>query len=75
MAPPPGTFHSKFGGLWIDQTDRDAVARGFGAIADPELRQRVIDFERDGFVIIRRAAPSSSSAPNSPPLRRRSRRG
>ena len=57
MAPPPGTFHSKFGGLWIDQTDRDAVARGFGAIADPELRQRVIDFERDGFVIIRRAVP------------------
>jgi ectoine hydroxylase-related dioxygenase (phytanoyl-CoA dioxygenase family) len=50
-------FHSKFGGLWIDDTDEARVQAGLDAIADVAMRRRVNKFIRDGFVILERAVP------------------
>lgn len=55
-AEPPGTrYHSKFGGLWIDERDLAQVARRLTFIDEPVLRERVRRFARDGYVIIEQA--------------------
>jgi hypothetical protein len=52
-------FHSRFGGLWIDDTDTERVIAGLQTIPDLALRRRVASFARDGFVILPGAvAPS-----------------
>ncbi len=50
-----GDYFSRFGGLWIDRTDRALVRDRIAAIGDRQLRGDVADFERDGFVILRNA--------------------
>ena len=34
-------YHSKFGDLWIDDTDIGTVAEKLALIADPVMRERV----------------------------------
>jgi hypothetical protein len=53
-------YHSKFGGLWIDETDRAAVLARIAALPDPVMRSRVAAFERDGFVVIQSAVPHAA---------------
>lgn len=53
-------YHSRFGGLWIDQLDTNAVAQRIAAIPDPVLRDQITRFERDGFVILERAVPHAA---------------
>jgi hypothetical protein len=53
-------FHSKFGGLWIDDTDHSRVAKKLEAILDPSLARNVEAFVRDGFVIIEKAASAKA---------------
>ncbi len=48
-------YFSKFGGLWIDDTDADAVAGQLACIGDSSLRDRMARFIRDGYVIIEQA--------------------
>jgi ectoine hydroxylase-related dioxygenase (phytanoyl-CoA dioxygenase family) len=48
-------YHSKFGGLWIDDTDHAAVSARLAEIPDHVTRERVGMFIRDGYVIIERA--------------------
>src|SRR5262245_14238599 len=50
-----GEYFSRFGGLWIDKTDQELVAKQIAAIDDKRLRSEVEDFNRDGFVIMRGA--------------------
>jgi ectoine hydroxylase-related dioxygenase (phytanoyl-CoA dioxygenase family) len=49
------TYHSKFGGLWIDDIDYPAVSARLATIADHVTRERVGLFIRDGYVIIEQA--------------------
>lgn len=53
-------FHSKFGGMWIDDLDSSRVDRKVSAIADPTLRDRVGSFARDGFVIMEQGVSHAS---------------
>jgi LPS sulfotransferase NodH/ectoine hydroxylase-related dioxygenase (phytanoyl-CoA dioxygenase family) len=48
-------FHSKFGGLWIDETDEGQIARKLTLIDNPVVREQVRKFARDGYVIIEQA--------------------
>jgi ectoine hydroxylase-related dioxygenase (phytanoyl-CoA dioxygenase family) len=48
-------YHSKFGGLWIDDTDHSAVSARLATIADHATREQVGLFIRDGYVIIEQA--------------------
>jgi ectoine hydroxylase-related dioxygenase (phytanoyl-CoA dioxygenase family) len=48
-------YHSKFGGLWVDDLDHSAVSARLANIADPLIRERVGMFIRDGYVIIEQA--------------------
>jgi phytanoyl-CoA hydroxylase len=50
-------YRSRFGGMWIDETDQDAVAARIAAIPDPVLRGRITAFERDGYVVLEQAVP------------------
>jgi hypothetical protein len=52
-------FHSRFGGLWIDDTDSARVLARLEAIPDLAMRRQVNKFMRDGFVVLPQAvAPS-----------------
>jgi hypothetical protein len=51
---------SRFGGLWIGQRDRAAVERQIAEISDPALRERVIEFDRDGYTILRGAVSAAA---------------
>jgi phytanoyl-CoA dioxygenase PhyH len=53
-------FHSKFGGLWIDQLSRPEVRRRINSITDADLRQQAMDFERDGLVVLKEAVSHSA---------------
>jgi ectoine hydroxylase-related dioxygenase (phytanoyl-CoA dioxygenase family) len=48
-------YHSRFGGLWIDDLDRAAVSARLATIADHVTRERVSQFIRDGYLIIEQA--------------------
>ena len=48
-------YHSKFGGLWIDDTDHATVSARLAEIPDHVTRERVGMFIRDGYVIIEQA--------------------
>ena len=50
-------FHSRFGGLWIDNTDPDVVLRKLQSIPDTAMRRNVDSFVRDGFVILSGVVP------------------
>lgn len=45
-------FHSKFGGLWIDDLDSGRVERKLSAIGNTAVREQVGAFIRDGFAIV-----------------------
>jgi phytanoyl-CoA hydroxylase len=45
-------FHSKFGGMWIDDLDAGRVEHKVSAIADPVVRGLVGSFVRDGYAIL-----------------------
>jgi phytanoyl-CoA hydroxylase len=49
------TYRSRFGGLWYDKTDQDAIDAQLRTIRSARLRERVGNFIRDGYVIIPRA--------------------
>lgn len=53
-------YHSRFGGLWIDDTDIGKVAEKLALIADPATRERVAMFARGGFVVIEQAIDHAS---------------
>jgi hypothetical protein len=50
-----GPFHSRFGGLWIDNTDAGAVITRLAKIDDPGLRDAVAQLSREGYAIIESA--------------------
>jgi Phytanoyl-CoA dioxygenase (PhyH) len=50
-----GEYFSRFGGLWIDKTNQELVARQVAAIGDRQLQSEVEDFNRDGYVILKGA--------------------
>jgi len=62
MSQSTRRYHSSFGGMWIDATDRGAVLTRIAAIADPVLRGRVAMFERDGFVVLPQAVSHAAIA-------------
>jgi ectoine hydroxylase-related dioxygenase (phytanoyl-CoA dioxygenase family) len=53
-------FYSRFGGLWIDDTDSDRVLARIEAIPDLAMRRQVNKFIRDGFVVLPQAVPAST---------------
>jgi len=50
-------FHSKFGGLWIDRTDTQAVARELARFEDEKTREALEFFHRWGYVVLEGAVP------------------
>jgi ectoine hydroxylase-related dioxygenase (phytanoyl-CoA dioxygenase family) len=45
-------YYSRFGGLWIDQTQQASVAARLDRIENPGLRAAMQQFIRDGYVVI-----------------------
>jgi hypothetical protein len=50
-------YFSRFGGLWIDNTDAAQVSARIAGFADAELRERLRRFARDGYVVLPGAVP------------------
>jgi hypothetical protein len=48
-------FHSKFGGLWIDQTDAARVQQRLRGIESLQLRSLMASFIQGGFIVLRNA--------------------
>ena len=55
-----GTYYSKFGGLWIDDVNPKNVEDRIERIADADLRQKVRNFARDGYVVMPGAIPDKT---------------
>ena len=56
-APPGVSFHSRFGGLWVDRNDAPEVLQAKAARGDvsPALRDKLDFFIRNGYVILEQA--------------------
>ena len=55
-----GTYYSKFGGLWIDDVNPKNVEDRIERIADADLRQKVRNFARDGYVVMSGEVPEKT---------------
>jgi phytanoyl-CoA hydroxylase len=47
-----GDYYSRFGGLWVDQTDEARVAARLDTVNPPGLRAAVAYFMREGYIVI-----------------------
>lgn len=55
-----GAYYSKFGGLWIDDVNPKNVEDRIARIADADLRQKVRNFARDGYVVMPGEVPGKT---------------
>src|SRR5262245_20897277 len=62
MAAAAQPYHSRFGGMWIDRPDfaEELAQRLRARRLAPELADGIRQFERDGFHILRNAAPAAA---------------
>src|SRR5579875_3492550 len=64
MEHPASSFHSRFGGLWLDRNDaadRIASMRSSGAISQEEA-EKLARFSKEGYAILPQAADADAIA-------------